>query len=419
MALRPQIPSPVPSGSPDNVPEEDPGENRVWAYNYESKQFESVKASYSGLTAYPYVERVAGTGPSVAPPASAIGEEPPPGFEWVAGGGQYPVLRPIAEGAQEDETAVETPEEKATTPGPPAEKIDWEAIVKAIEVDALQAAQELYGGYYALIEQNEEIKKLILDAYLEEWSPTKFIAKLQETEWWNTTASSARKFDINEKIDPETTKDNINKEALRIQELSMAKGVRLSDEIVLRLARDKLRMDWDEITLANSIGSEIVKLAPTTQVSQGFIGNKIRKDALDFGIRLSDATFGKWTEQILTGKASDQMYKDYLLNQARTLYPSLSNGFDRGLTFKQMTDPYAEQASRILEIPANQIDFTDAKWAAAFDSTDDKGNQRQMTYGEWDRYLKTNPAFGFEYTDQARNQALDLVGRIGRLFGAA
>ena len=199
----------------------------------------------------------------------------------------------------------------------------------------------------------------------------------------------------------------------------MAKGVRLADTTTQDLARNALRMGWDQITLANAIGAEIVKMAPSTQVSQGYIGNKIRGDALKYGIRLSDTTFANWTEQILTGKSSDQMYNDYLLNQAKLLYPALSNGFDRGLSFGEMTDPYAQQASRLLEIPTGQIDFTDPKWAAAFSQMDKDGNQRQMTYSEWDRYLKTTPAFGFEYTDQARNQALDIAGRIGRLFGAA
>jgi len=178
-------------------------------------------------------------------------------------------------------------------------------------------------------------------------------------------------------------------------------------------------MGWDNITLANSVGAEILKAGPSTQLSQGYIGNKIRGDALKYGIRLSDSTFTNWTEKILTGESSDQMYNDYLLNQAKMLYPALSGGFDRGLEFGEMTDPYAQQASRLLEIPTGQIDFTDPKWAAAFSQMDKDGNQRQMTYSEWDRYLKTTPAFGFEYTDQARNQALDLVGRIGRLFGAA
>lgn len=399
-------------------PTEDPGQGRVWAYNYQLGKYDSVNANSSVLNSSPYVEPTnfsAGQTSSMGPPPGGIPanltEEERKAYE------EYYRSR-IGAPAAEDATGDEV-EDTPTRPGPSPEPIDWEAIVAAIEVNAIEAAKELYGGFYALIEQNDEIKKLILDAYTEKWDNNKFVVKLRETEWWKTTADAARKFDIDEQIDPETTRTRINQEALKIQEMAMAKGVRLADTTVQDLARNSLRLGWDQITLANSIGAEIVKMAPSTQVSQGYIGNKIRGDALKYGIRLSDTTFANWTEQILTGKSSDQMYNDYLLNQAKMLYPALSNGFDRGLSFGEMTDPYAQQASRLLEIPTAQIDFTDPKWAAAFSQTDKDGNQRQMTYSEWDRYLKTTPAFGFEYTDQARNQALDLVGRIGRLFGAA
>lgn len=406
-----------------NPPSESPGQGKVWAYNYNLRKYDKVTAGSSVLNSPPYVQ------PAAFSPGQTPASQPPPG-------GIPANLTPGQQNAYEEYyrsrigavTGV-TPEVQNQTEnrsgggrggsGAGAAPIDWEAIVNAIQVDALQAAKELYGGMYAIIEGNEEIKKLILDAYVQKWEPPRFLAKLRETEWWKTTTDTARQFDINEQLDPATTAKNINQKALSIQEIAMQKGVRLTDEVASRLARESLRLGWDNITLANSVGAEIVKMNPTSQVSQGYIGNQIRQTALDYGIRLSDTSFNKWTEQILTGKSSDQMYKDYLLNQAKTLFPSLSNGFDRGLTFKQMTDPYAEQASRILEVPMNQIDFTDPKWAAAFTMSDDKGNQRQMTYSEWDRYLKTNSAFGYEYTDQAKNNALDLVGRIGRLFGAA
>ena len=399
-----------------NPPSQSPGENKVWAYNYNSKKYDAVRSGSSVLNSWPYVDR-----PSTTTPSQPGGL--PAQFYTPPGSGQRERITPSGQGSGRvpSSASSDTDDDDGGKGGnrPAVAPIDWEAIVNSIQVDALQAAKEIYGGMYAIIEGNEEIKKLILDAYVQKWEPARFLSKLRETEWWKTTTDTARQFDINEQLDPATTTKNINQKALSIQEIAMQKGVRLADDVASRLARESLRLGWDDITLANSVGAEIVKMRPTTQVSQGYIGNQIRQTALDFGIRLSETSFNKWTEQILTGKASDQMYKDFLLNQAKTMFPTLGNGFDRGLTFKQMTDPYAEQASRVLEIPTSQIDFTDPKWAAAFTMADDKGNQRQMTYSEWDRYLKTNSAFGFEYTDNAKNQALDLVGRIGRLFGAA
>ena len=40
-----------------------------------------------------------------------------------------------------------------------------------------------------------------------------------------------------------------------------------------------------------------------------------------------------------------------------------------------------------------------------------------MTSSEWGRYLRTNPAFGYEYTDEARGRAYQVVDSIANAFG--
>jgi hypothetical protein len=168
------------------------------------------------------------------------------------------------------------------------------------------------------------------------------------------------------------------------------------------------------------VGSEAVKSSGgVSQLRYGFVGNSIRESARKFGVSLSDTTFNQWVDKIATGAESIETFESYANQIARNLYPSLTAGFDRGLTFGQMTDPYAQVASQILEIPTTQIDFTDPKWAAAFTMRNDKGEQMQMSYGEWADYLRTNDSFGYEYTDQAVNKAYTIVNDLAELFGRA
>jgi hypothetical protein len=72
-----------------------------------------------------------------------------------------------------------------------------------------------------------------------------------------------------------------------------------------------------------------------------------------------------------------------------------------------------------LEIPWAQVDFTDPKWAAAFTMRNDKGDQTQMSYGEWADYLRTNKSFGYEYTDEAVSKAYTIVNDLAEAFGRA
>jgi hypothetical protein len=408
--------------SPPPKPTEAPREGAVWAYNYMSKKWEEVRAGAQILSQWPYNQNAnpnsqtatAGVGSMV--PMTGVGSPP---------GGREATPAEAAAAAEYARSRIDAEEErdkKSKTKDvpvvPPAQKIDWEGIVNAIQKDALTAAKELYGSFYGIIEGNEEIKKLVLEAYLNKWTREKFFATLPNTDWYKNTDEFVRKFDIAEAQDPPTMRIKIARQAAQIKETALQKGVRLPEASAQTLARDSLRYGWDELTLANAIGAEVFKAVPSTDLSRSYITQSARTTANQYGIALSESSILDWTEKILTGGESDQTYKDYLLNQAKILYPSLADSFDRGLAFSTITSPYAERASQILEIPASEIDFTDPKFAAAFTSKDPSGKQTMMTYGEWSDYLKSDPAFGYEYTDGAKNDALDLVGRIARLFGA-
>jgi hypothetical protein len=292
---------------------------------------------------------------------------------------------------------------------PPASPVppDWE-----------QAAKEIYGGYYSIIEKFPDIKDLLLRAVSEKWSPDKFRYELRQTEWYKTTSESARAWDIQSGLDPETAKQKVKDQAASLRTTALNMGVRISDSVLNTLATDSLRWAWT----AQDINEAIVLEANRnggSQIAQGYYGQQARTGAADFGLRLSDSTISDWASRIASGQETFQSYQDFLMNSAKVLYPSLSNGLDRGLTFRDLTDPYAQQASRILEIPASQVDFTDPKWAQAFAFKDEKGNPTQMSYGEWADYLRTDPRFGWEYTDDAKNRAYTVVNRLAELFGAA
>ena len=279
---------------------------------------------------------------------------------------------------------------------------------------------EIYGGYYAIVKNIPEIKQLLLNAVQNKWSDNKFDYELKQTEWWKTTTASAREWEIAKGLDPATAQTQIDNRVAAIREKALTFNIRLGDEAINRLAEDSLKFGWSETVLDNSITSEALKsTAGVSELRQGFIGQNIRTTASSYGLPLSDTSFNEWVGKIATGQENEASFQAWVQETAKNLYPTLSAGFDRGLTFKQMTDPYAQAASSILEIPTAQIDFTDPKWAKAFTYRNEKGEQSQMSFGEWADYLRTNESFGWEYTDDAKNRAYTVVNRLAELFGAA
>ena len=299
--------------------------------------------------------------------------------------------------------------------------IDYAWLGQQVPEDWESAAKELYGAYYEMIKQYPELGSLIKNAIQQGWSDDKFQFELEQTNWWKTTSANTRNWETLLIQDPASAQVQLDNRTALLRDTAQRLGITLTSESLARIAEDSIKLGLELTSqLEDIVGSEALRSVGTvSQLRYGYVGNSIRESARKYGVSLSDTTFNEWVNKIAVGAESTETFESYAQQIARTLYPSLNNGFDRGLSFAQMTDPYAQVASRILEIPGAQVDFTNPKWAQAFTMKDDKGNPMQMSFGEWADYLRTDPSFGWEYTDDAKNRAYTVVNRLGELFGAA
>lgn len=298
------------------------------------------------------------------------------------------------------------------TPGgttSPAVPTDWET-----------AAQEQYGGYYAIVKSIPEVSKLLQNAVANDWSDTKFQYELSQTNWYKTTSASARTWDLAEQSDPASAQQKIDNRAEQIKAKALSLGIRLNDASISKLSKDSLRGEWNETTLTNAIGSQAMQsTAGVSQLRSGYIGQTLRKSASDYGVSLSDETFNQWVNKVATGQESTESFQQYSLQMAKSLFPGISAQLDAGQTYQQIVDPYKQTAAQILEMNAQNIDFTDPKWSKAVTFVTDKGEQRPMNYNEWGDYLRQTRSFGYEFTSEAQSRAYGVANDLARLFGKA
>lgn len=294
---------------------------------------------------------------------------------------------------------------------PPVEDVmlpeDWE-----------KAAEEQYGAYWAIFKYNPELKQILLDATMEDWSDTKFRAELEQTNWWKTTTQSARQFDMEEATDPATVQTKIDNRAAELQQIARTQGVTLSAATAAQIARDSLRGGWNYQTYSTAVTSEAVKsTAGLSQLRAGKIGQDIRETAASYGISLSDTEINSYVNKFAVGEESNVSFEGKMREFAKVLYPSISNQIDAGSTFTDIVAPYRSKAAAILELNPDQIDFMDSKYLAAITKTNDKGEQSMMNAREWEQELRTNREFGYEFTQQAQSNAYSVADQIANLFG--
>lgn len=300
-----------------------------------------------------------------------------------------------------DDVAVAPPVEDVMLPE------DWE-----------KAAEEQYGAYWAIFKYNPELKQILLDATMEDWSDTKFRAELEQTDWWKTTTQSARQFDMEEATDPATVQTKIDNRAAELQQIARTQGVTLSAATASQIARDSLRGGWNYQTYSTAVTSEAVKsTAGLSQLRAGKIGQDIRETAASYGISLSDTEINSYVNKFAVGEESNVSFEGKMREFAKVLYPSISNQIDAGSTFTDIVAPYRSKAAAILELNPDQIDFMDSKYLAAITKTNDKGEQSMMNAREWEQELRTNREFGYEFTKQAQSNAYSVADQIANLFG--
>ena len=155
-----------------------------------------------------------------------------------------------------------------------------------------------------------------------------------------------------------------------------------------------------------------------TNVLQGADADAIRQSARAYGYPVSDAE----VKAALTGGMYNgvAVSSESILQKAQKLakgdYFHLSDQIDAGLSLEDIFGNYKRYAANVLELDESQIDFNkDTKWRAAF-GTKESG---QMGLGDWVKKLKSDKSFGWQYTNEANRQAVDIAAMIARTFGKA
>jgi hypothetical protein len=263
---------------------------------------------------------------------------------------------------------------------------------------------------------HEEIGRILLEATAEEFTPQKFMNRLQNTNWWRTTQRSIREFDILEAQDPAELDRQIEIRMQTVRDYVSGLGTQLPDVQIRELARNAIRLGYTDRDLANAAGAAVYKVEGVTPLRTGMIGQELKSNARRFGVPLSDASVDNWAKEIATGNQNFQDYQNYLRQQAIGLFPSLQKEIERGLDVATLADPYIQTASRILGISPETVDFADPKWNIALNFTDQAG-RRMMNLEEWTRHIRTNDEYGYQYTDDAHNKAYMATSTIARAFG--
>jgi hypothetical protein len=122
-------------------------------------------------------------------------------------------------------------------------------------------------------------------------------------------------------------------------------------------------------------------------------------------------------ESVLTGSITNEDFARQQREIAKTRYGHLSNLIDQGVTLEDLSASYKSAAAKLLELDLNTIDMSEAQYEVALAYGGENGQKRTMTTGEWERLLRTDSRYGWEKTENAKDEARSLATTIAQAFG--
>jgi hypothetical protein len=211
-----------------------------------------------------------------------------------------------------------------------------------------------------------------------------------------------------------------SKQLKTIQSLVGTLGFQGTD--FLKFVSDSINFGYQGDILKQKVYSEVFKKDDT--------GNYINQTALERTKKSADyistqniakAFFNRNPadsdiERVLTGQMLSSDYERQQREFAKSRYGHLSNLLDQGMTLESIASAYQTTASRLLERNINDIDMSTGAFEQAV-SFGEEGKKRLMTNSEWEKQLRSDPQYGWERTNNAKDEARSLSANIAQAFG--
>jgi hypothetical protein len=292
------------------------------------------------------------------------------------------------------------------------------------EIDAF--ARSNY-GYLAAYLEDPEIGPILKQAAREGWDQGRLRGALSNTNWWKTTAQTAREFDAEKNMDPASWEEKVQQRLEQIRRQAGLMGLAISGKIDLggfgsydrdyHIAVQSLREGWDDKKIMAALfkegGFQVDK-----DYGEGMIGaqaDQVKAMARAYMLPVSESQANAYAQAIMEGRMDIEGVEAAYRDLAKGRYPGLAAQIDAGIRPEQFFDTYKQQAAQLLEIDPDTINMMDPKWSPMTELVGADGVRRPMTLSESADYLRSRPEY--DRTDNAMTEASRVAELLAKTFG--
>lgn len=272
-----------------------------------------------------------------------------------------------------------------------------------------------YGFVEAFLDDHPAVRRLVRQAVREQWTTDRLQNAVKETPWWRNFSDAQKKADLLEAENPAEWARQIDATKVQLTQQIQQMGLDYTPQEIDRYARLALRSGYsnEEITsyLAGHGALDVEDASGAASVTI----DALREMASAYGLRMSDSTLSRQVRNALGSGDTNtflQGYEDTLREQAKMMYPGIADRLDRGMSLRDVVSPYLELAGSELGVDPNSFDLTDPKWTRMISGPDGS----VMNQDQWIASLRSDEAYGWGKTNNAKQQAADFGQRLAGLM---
>lgn len=277
-----------------------------------------------------------------------------------------------------------------------------------------------YGWAHSFLNSIPEIKGLFGQMVDETWTKEKFQAKLRETKWWKTNSDSMRKAAQEKQIDPATYSAKLN--AMRIQIMQMAgeMGASIPPAKLNSIAEKAVQTNMDEALLKYTLGSYVTfTSAQNLRGAAGMFEHNMKQFAEEQGIKLDKQALLNQAQLVARGLATEEDFKNQVVNQAASMYPAYTQQLQGGQTMKQIASPYLDAMSQDLELNPAAVSLQDPLIKSALNGVNAQGRPVGMDLPTFQNMIRNDPRWSRTQAaqDKIMNTGIKVLKDMGMLGG--
>lgn len=242
-------------------------------------------------------------------------------------------------------------------------------------------------------------------------------AEISKTVYWQTTLTAAKNFDQLTEIDRANT---VERTKQRLAETYGDLGLDqvTLNELALNVARNGLTGIGEEQAVYNTVFRLAAdRPAQAQRALEGVDADRIRSLGRAYNFEVTNEQI----QSILTGTPerstglvlTENGLRERMQKAVKGAMPQLAEQIDAGLTLEDISRNYKRYAAALLEKSEEEIDMFQGPYLEAFGNRE----QGQLSLGEWTQKVKSDPRFGWQFTNQANRMAGDIALTIARAFG--